>query len=410
MVRREPHVVVVAGDQHPLEAELAARGSAPARAPGRRGPRGAATGAPSSRCGRPPRAATASARAAARGSPTTSSPVGDPEVVAVHACPRAAAPPGRLRAAATPRTPRSRPRVTSTAPRSPTPGAVRVLVAELEHRLRPGLVPPDVGGHQPVGSIGRRGHRAPFHQPGSRTPPGIRAELEHVLDCRACPTTCTRTSPAEEIERQRGLYGPLAQSVRELADAVDPHRGRRRRDPRAPRPRSRRSPSGCASASSRASYGVRFSAAGQRPGLGQRGRRPAQPGRPAAGGRARRRPAGRGRTSASARPTRARPGLVHGGVSALILDQLLGEAAGAGGKPGMTGTLTLRYRRAHPARRPARRGADRPGRGHQDLRGRPRSRTPRASRSRPRACSSCRRWAREPARGGPDEAGRVRFE
>jgi acyl-coenzyme A thioesterase PaaI-like protein len=42
------------------------------------------------------------------------------------------------------------------------------------------------------------------------------------------------------------------------------------------------------------------------------------------------------------------PDLVHGGVSALILDQVLGEAAGAGGKPGMTGTLTLRYRRATP--------------------------------------------------------------
>ena len=42
------------------------------------------------------------------------------------------------------------------------------------------------------------------------------------------------------------------------------------------------------------------------------------------------------------------PGLVHGGVSALILDQMLGEAAGAGGKPGMTGTLTLRYRRGTP--------------------------------------------------------------
>jgi len=30
------------------------------------------------------------------------------------------------------------------------------------------------------------------------------------------------------------------------------------------------------------------------------------------------------------------PGSVHGGVLALVLDQLLGEAAGAGGKPGMT--------------------------------------------------------------------------
>ena len=42
------------------------------------------------------------------------------------------------------------------------------------------------------------------------------------------------------------------------------------------------------------------------------------------------------------------PGLVHGGVAALILDQLLGEATGAGGKPGMTATLTLHYRRATP--------------------------------------------------------------
>jgi acyl-coenzyme A thioesterase PaaI-like protein len=42
------------------------------------------------------------------------------------------------------------------------------------------------------------------------------------------------------------------------------------------------------------------------------------------------------------------PGLVHGGVSALVLDQLLGEAAGAGGRPGMTATLTLTYRRATP--------------------------------------------------------------
>lgn len=39
------------------------------------------------------------------------------------------------------------------------------------------------------------------------------------------------------------------------------------------------------------------------------------------------------------------PGLVHGGVSALILDQALGEACGAGGRPGMTGGLTIRYLR-----------------------------------------------------------------
>lgn len=42
------------------------------------------------------------------------------------------------------------------------------------------------------------------------------------------------------------------------------------------------------------------------------------------------------------------PTFVHGGVSALILDQVLGEAAAAAGRPGMTGTLTLRYRRPTP--------------------------------------------------------------
>lgn len=42
------------------------------------------------------------------------------------------------------------------------------------------------------------------------------------------------------------------------------------------------------------------------------------------------------------------PGLVHGGVTALILDQVFGEAASTGGAPGMTGTLTIRYQRGTP--------------------------------------------------------------
>jgi uncharacterized protein (TIGR00369 family) len=42
------------------------------------------------------------------------------------------------------------------------------------------------------------------------------------------------------------------------------------------------------------------------------------------------------------------PTFVHGGVSALILDQLLGVAASASGTPGMTATLELRYRRPTP--------------------------------------------------------------
>ncbi len=39
---------------------------------------------------------------------------------------------------------------------------------------------------------------------------------------------------------------------------------------------------------------------------------------------------------------------MHGGVVALVLDQVFGEAAAAGGSPGMTGTLTLRYQRNTP--------------------------------------------------------------
>jgi acyl-coenzyme A thioesterase PaaI-like protein len=42
------------------------------------------------------------------------------------------------------------------------------------------------------------------------------------------------------------------------------------------------------------------------------------------------------------------PTLVHGGVCAMILDQLLGEAAGAAGKPGFTARLAMTYREPTP--------------------------------------------------------------
>ena len=43
------------------------------------------------------------------------------------------------------------------------------------------------------------------------------------------------------------------------------------------------------------------------------------------------------------------PGLVHGGICALVLDHLLGEAASEGlTKPLFTGTITLRYLRGTP--------------------------------------------------------------
>jgi acyl-coenzyme A thioesterase PaaI-like protein len=60
---------------------------------------------------------------------------------------------------------------------------------------------------------------------------------------------------------------------------------------------------------------------------------------------------GRGRVSAEFTLSAAYegpPSFVHGGVSALILDQMLGEAAASAGHPGMTGTLSVRYRQPTP--------------------------------------------------------------
>lgn len=48
-------------------------------------------------------------------------------------------------------------------------------------------------------------------------------------------------------------------------------------------------------------------------------------------------------------PYEGPPGLVHGGICALMLDHLLGEAASDGlTKPHFTGTITLRYLRGTP--------------------------------------------------------------
>ncbi|MEM6105522.1 PaaI family thioesterase [Mycobacterium sp. 050272] len=48
------------------------------------------------------------------------------------------------------------------------------------------------------------------------------------------------------------------------------------------------------------------------------------------------------------------PGHVHGGVSAMILDHVLGATAHKLGRPAYTGTLTLRYRRRTALGRPLR--------------------------------------------------------
>jgi acyl-coenzyme A thioesterase PaaI-like protein len=152
--------------------------------------------------------------------------------------------------------------------------------------------------------------------------------------------------PPEEISRQEALYGPLAQAVRELADASirteadDESIQAAREQIEAITARLRvRQLDGA--------YGIRFNSDGTgRPwgnavvGL----RNPVAP--PL---EIKRDPAGKAWADFHLGAAyEGPPGLVHGGVAALVLDQLLGEAAGAGGKPGMTGTLTLRYRRGTP--------------------------------------------------------------
>ena len=150
----------------------------------------------------------------------------------------------------------------------------------------------------------------------------------------------------EEIERQRALYGPLAQAVRELADAVirtevgDDEIAAAQAEIEAvtKRLRERQIPG---------SYGVRFNADGEGRAWGNAvvgTRNPVAPPLKIHHDRSGRAWSEFHLGAAYEGP----PGLVHGGVSALILDQMLGEAAGAGGKPGMTGTLTLRYRRGTP--------------------------------------------------------------
>src|SRR5262245_18547908 len=152
--------------------------------------------------------------------------------------------------------------------------------------------------------------------------------------------------PPEELDRQRALFGPLAQSARGLIDAVvrtevdDEELRTARAEIEAITDRLRKRQMD-------GSFGVRFNARGGSRAWGNAvvGLRnavapPLDMVRDPAGWAS----ADFHLGAAYEGP----PGLVHGGVAALILDQVLGEAAGAGGKPGMTGTLTLRYRRGTP--------------------------------------------------------------
>jgi acyl-coenzyme A thioesterase PaaI-like protein len=47
-------------------------------------------------------------------------------------------------------------------------------------------------------------------------------------------------------------------------------------------------------------------------------------------------------------PSSGPPGCVHGGFVAAAFDEVLGFVQSLGGSPGMTGTLTIRYRKPTP--------------------------------------------------------------
>ena len=149
---------------------------------------------------------------------------------------------------------------------------------------------------------------------------------------------------AEDVERLRALYEPLAQSVRELIDATV------RTQADAATVAAAKSEIDSATARLRqkqldGSFGVRYLASGERLAWGNAVigiRNPIAP------------PLeihhdANGKSFCDFHLGAAYegpPGHVHGGVAALILDHLLGEAASDGVNPRLTGTISLRYVRA----------------------------------------------------------------
>jgi acyl-coenzyme A thioesterase PaaI-like protein len=149
---------------------------------------------------------------------------------------------------------------------------------------------------------------------------------------------------AEDVERLRALYEPLAQSVRELIDATV------RTQADAAAVAAAKSEIDSATARLRqkqlnGSFGVRYLTSGERMAWGNAVigiRNPIAP------------PLeihhdATGKSFCDFHLGAAYegpPGHVHGGVAALILDHLLGEAASDGINPRLTGTISFRYVRA----------------------------------------------------------------
>ena len=150
---------------------------------------------------------------------------------------------------------------------------------------------------------------------------------------------------ADDVERLRALYEPLAQSVRELIDATV------RTQADAATVAAAKSEIDSATARLRqkqldGSFGVRYLASGERMAWGNAVigiRNPIAP------------PLeihhdATGKSFCDFHLGAAYegpPGHVHGGVAALILDHLLGEAASDGINPRLTGTISFRYVRAN---------------------------------------------------------------
>jgi acyl-coenzyme A thioesterase PaaI-like protein len=150
---------------------------------------------------------------------------------------------------------------------------------------------------------------------------------------------------AAEVERLRGIFGPLTESVRELIDATI------RTEVDADVVAAARAEIESATARLRdrqidGPYGVRISETGQMPwgnpviGL----RNPIAP--PLVLNHA---PDGGVYCDFHLGAAfEGPPGHVHGGISALILDHVLGEAASSARSPRLTGTISMRYLRTTP--------------------------------------------------------------
>lgn len=149
---------------------------------------------------------------------------------------------------------------------------------------------------------------------------------------------------AEDIERLRAVYQPLAESVRALIDATI------RTEVDADTVAAAKAEIDSATARLRhqqteGSFGVRYLATGERMAWGNAVigiRNPLAP------------PVQIHRDDSGASVCdfhlgaayEGPPGHVHGGVAALVLDHLLGEAASDGINPRLTGTINFRYVRA----------------------------------------------------------------